>query len=76
MLLNLIRTAVQYKTIPTLIDNLRAELGVWNAEYTAVSAQHPHIAPFITPWQAHCQQTDQLLTNIAAQIETIAQEEE
>jgi len=76
MLLNLIRTAVQYKTIPTLIDNLRAELGEWSGEYTAVFAQYPHIAPFIAPWQTHCQQTDQLLTDIATQIETIAQEDE
>ena len=76
MLLNLIRTAVQYKTIPALIDNLRAELGAWDGEYTAVSAEHPHIAPFIAPWQTHCQQTDQLLTDIAAQIETIAQEDD
>lgn len=75
MLLNLIRTAVQYKTIPALIGNLRAELAVWNGEYTAVSAQHPHLAPFVAPWQTHCQQTDRLLTDIAAQIETIAQED-
>jgi hypothetical protein len=76
MLLNLIRTAVQYKTIPALIHNLQAELGEWDKAYTAVSAEHPHLAPFIATWQSHCQQTDQLLTDMAAQIETIAQTDE
>lgn len=76
MLLNLIRTAVQYKTIPTLISNLQAELGEWDKEYTAVLQEHPHLVPFIGIWQSHCQQTNELLTEIAVQIETIAQADE
>ena len=61
LLLNLMRSAVQYDQFPALIMQLKELVAAWEAAYQSQTAVCPQLHPFIQPWLERCQQTSQLL---------------
>jgi TorA maturation chaperone TorD len=67
MLMNLMRTAVQYENLPQLLNLLRETAVKWQTNYQALSTSYPTSAPFLTPWQNRAKNSQQLLTQISEQ---------
>jgi TorA maturation chaperone TorD len=66
MLLNLLRTAVQYDTLPALLIALQATCRRWQTSYQDLIDQHPQTALFIQPWQARAAATEQMVIELMA----------
>ena len=64
MLLNLLRTAVQYDTLPQLLTALQEIARNWQSNYQTLIDNHPHGALFLQPWQARAAATDQMLLDL------------
>ena len=67
MLLNLIRAAAEYDLILTLFTSLADVVSGWQSAYSQIATDFPHLAPLLTPWQNRADQTQRLLTQLAAQ---------
>ncbi len=65
MMSNLMKTAVQYALLPTLLQNLTDHLITHQKNYGNRIKQYPHLFPFIQPWQEKCQNTKHLAKEIA-----------
>ena len=66
MLLNLMRTAVQYDTLPQLLTILQKTCQVWHANYQQLIETYPQTAPYISPWQERSQATEKMLATLMA----------
>jgi len=66
MLLNLLRTAVQYDALPQLLTALQEICRSWQTNYQALIDQHPQTALFIQPWQARAAATEQMVIELMA----------
>lgn len=66
MLLNLLRTAVQYGALPPLLTALQATCRRWQTSYQDLIDQHPQTALFIQPWQARAAATEQMIIELMA----------
>lgn len=64
MLLNLLRTAVQYDALPALLTALQETCRRWQASYQELIDQHPQTALFIQPWQARAAATEQMVLEL------------
>ena len=67
MLLNLLRTAVQYEILPQLLAELGETAVQWQTNYQTLSQSYPKAAPFLQPWQVQAQNSQQLLAAISSQ---------
>lgn len=72
MLTNLMRTAVQYDTLPALLQAIRQHAAAWDDAYAQTAAAYPTLAPFIAPWQTRLQATRQILHAMQEQTQTLA----
>ncbi|MCB8924807.1 MAG: molecular chaperone TorD family protein [Ardenticatenaceae bacterium] len=61
MLLNLLRTAVQYDALPPLLRTLQEMCRSWQSGYQELINQYPKTALFIQPWQARAAATEQMV---------------
>lgn len=66
MLLNLLRTAVQYDALPPLLTALQDTCRRWQSSYQQLIDQHPQTALFIQPWQARAAATEQMVIELMA----------
>lgn len=66
MLVNLLRTAVQYDSLPTLLAKLQAACQHWQENYRQMATEQPSAAPFLHPWQSRAQKTGAMLAEILA----------
>ncbi|MBK7897769.1 MAG: molecular chaperone TorD family protein [Anaerolineaceae bacterium] len=66
MLLNLMRTAVQYDALPPLLTALQDTCRRWQTSYQALIDQHGQTALFIQPWQARAAATEQMVIELMA----------
>ncbi|MCA9946303.1 MAG: molecular chaperone TorD family protein [Anaerolineales bacterium] len=66
MLLNLLRTAVQYDALPSLLTALQETCQAWQTSYQELISQYPKTAPFIQPWQARAAATEQMVLELMA----------
>jgi TorA maturation chaperone TorD len=66
MLVNLLRTAVQYEALTTLLTALQETCQDWQADYQQLADAYPDAAPFIHPWQVRAAATEQLLAELMA----------
>ena len=66
MLLNLLRTAVQYDALPSLLTALQEICRRWQTNYQDLIDQHPQTALFIQPWQARAATTEQMVIELMA----------
>ena len=64
MLLNLMRTAVQYDKLPALMVTLRRFTQEWERAYRQISLDNPELAPFTAVWKVRTTHTTQILTQI------------
>jgi TorA maturation chaperone TorD len=71
VLLNLVRTAVQYEALPLLLNHLTQSLDDWRARYAAIERHFPQSGQFLRPWCVRLDQTQQLLTSIMQQSQAI-----
>ena len=62
MLENVLVTAVQYDTLPALLDTLHQTLADWDTAYR----QHAILAPFMAPWLHRIQRTQAMLAEMKA----------
>ncbi|MCB0034358.1 MAG: molecular chaperone TorD family protein [Anaerolineales bacterium] len=60
-LTNLLRSAVQFDLLPTLISHLHSIAEGW---YDEAMGEHATITPYTNPWAAHLQQTMMILDQI------------
>lgn len=67
MMLNLMRTAVQYENLPQLLQLLRETAVKWQTNYQTLSATYPKATHFIAPWQQRAQNSHYLLIQISDQ---------
>ncbi|VAW41812.1 hypothetical protein MNBD_CHLOROFLEXI01-2220 [hydrothermal vent metagenome] len=61
MLMNLMRTAVQYDALPLLLSILKKTCHHWQNSYQHLSNTHPKAAPFIYPWQERAAFTEKMV---------------
>jgi TorA maturation chaperone TorD len=66
MLLNLLRTAVQYDALPPLLSALQDTCRSWQASYQQLADAHPQAALFLDPWQARAAATEQMVGELMA----------
>lgn len=66
MLLNLLRTAVQYDALPPLLTGLQETCRRWQTSYQQLLDQHPQTTLFIQPWQARAAATEQMVLELMA----------
>ena len=64
MLLNLLRTAVQYDALPSLLTALQETCRNWQTNYQTLISQYPKAALFIQPWQARAAATEQMVVEL------------
>lgn len=64
LLVNLLRTAVSYDALPTLLQDLRTLLQNEMADYVAITADYPALVDAIRPWRNHCAATAEMLQTI------------
>ncbi|MAT98830.1 MAG: hypothetical protein CL608_16930, partial [Anaerolineaceae bacterium] len=64
MLLNLLRTAVQYDALPSLLTTLQKICQEWQTSYQQLADTHPQAAPYLHPWQKRTAATEQMLTEL------------
>ncbi|MCA9919125.1 MAG: molecular chaperone TorD family protein [Anaerolineales bacterium] len=64
MLLNLLRTAVQYEALPALLSALQESCQGWQTSYQQLSDTHPQTTLFVQPWQARAAATEQMLLEL------------
>ena len=69
MLVNVMRAAVQYDGLPTLLTALQAINRETTQAYAAYCDVAPALTPFIAPWKARTAITARILTQIAAHAE-------
>lgn len=69
LLLNLLRSAVQYGSLPALLSTLQTRLAAWQDGYH--DAFHPPLASFAQTWHRRSQHTAHLLQAIQAQAKNI-----
>ena len=67
MLLNLLRTAVQYESLLQLLNLLQETAVKWQTNYQNLITNYPKSEPFLTPWQNRTQNSQHLLTQIIHQ---------
>ncbi|MCA9932020.1 MAG: molecular chaperone TorD family protein [Anaerolineales bacterium] len=67
MITNLMRTAVQYNTLPTLLQTIQQQIIEQETAYRQIGTTHPHLAVFITPWQMRLQATQNMLQTMQEQ---------
>jgi putative dimethyl sulfoxide reductase chaperone len=67
MMLNLMRTAVQYESLPQLLQMLQETAVKWQNNYQDLITTYPKTANLITPWQQRAKNSDHLLTKISSQ---------
>ncbi len=67
MLLNLLRTAVQYEILPQLLAELGETAVQWQTSYQNLSQIYPKAAAFLHPWQVLAENSQQLLAAISSQ---------
>ena len=65
MLLNLMRTAVQYDNLKQLLAILQEKCTTWAENYQLLQESYPKIRPFTTQWQQRAKATIQLLEQMA-----------
>ena len=68
MLVNVLRSAVQYDTLPALVVALQSFSDGWQKAYADVANTYPELRPWATAWQARANKTVRLLTQIRSQI--------
>ena len=66
MLLNLLRTAVQYDALPSLLTALQETCHSWQTSYQQLANAHPQTASFIHPWQERAAATEQMVLELMA----------
>ncbi len=66
MLLNLLRTAVQYDALPPLLTTLQKSCRDWQNKYQQLSDAHPQAAPLIGPWQERAEATENMVAELMA----------
>ncbi len=66
MLLNLLRTAVQYDTLQPLLTTLQKTCRDWQASYQQLSDAYPQTVPFIRPWQERAEATEKMVAELIA----------
>ncbi len=66
MLSNLLYTAVQYDSLPTVLTGLQAIFDTWHDSYATIKGEYPHLTPFLAPWQKQLAKTAVLLQQIQA----------
>lgn len=64
MLLNLLRTAVQYEALTPLLTTLQKTCQDWQAGYQLLAETHPQATPYLHPWQKRAAATEQMLTEL------------
>ena len=64
MLSNLLYTAVQYDSLPTVLTGLQAILDAWHNDYAKINDKYAHLTPFLTPWQERLAKTAVLRQDI------------
>ncbi|WP_420631993.1 TorD/DmsD family molecular chaperone [Candidatus Leptofilum sp.] len=64
MLLNLLRTAVQYDALPSLLAALQEIAREWQTSYQQIIENYPKAALFIQPWQAVAAATEQMMIEL------------
>ena len=64
MLVNMMRSAIQYEGLPDLVDQLSQLCQRWDDAYQNYQETMPEFVPFIHPWRERIQQTIQILTQI------------
>lgn len=72
LLVNLMRTAVQYNSLPNLLDSLANLAAQWQAAYQETVNSSPQLAPFTAVWQDRINLTRDMLAQIAAKIQTVS----
>jgi len=69
LMLNALRTAVQYDSFSRLISKLRDLFTDWDAGYDRYSVDFLVLAPFARAWQAHVHKSLRMLDRLDAQTE-------
>jgi len=64
MLLNLLRTAVQYDALTPLLTTLQKTCRTWQASYQQLIDAHPKTVPFLHPWQKRAAATEQMMAGL------------
>lgn len=68
MLANLMRAAVQYEVLPSLLADLQAVIGSWLAGYSDLAASYPKLSPIATVWQARAGGTARMVSQMNSQL--------
>ena len=71
MLLNLLRTAVQYDTLPPLLTALQKTCQTWQSSYQQLAQSHPQAGPFLQPWQERTKLTEKIVAELLASTPTV-----
>lgn len=66
MLLNLLRTAVQYDILTSLLTALQQTCQEWQASYQQLADDYPQAAPFLHTWQARAAATENMVAELMA----------
>jgi hypothetical protein len=69
MMANLFRSGAQFEEMPAFLQTLTTILDETLNSYTKFIADNPHLAPFVTPWQAHLTHTQTMLQQISTKID-------
>ena len=64
MLLNLLRTAVQYDALTALLTALQDTCRSWQTRYQQLADDYPQAIPFLHPWQARAAATEQMMAEL------------
>lgn len=64
MLLNLLRTAVQYEALSPLLTALQKTCQEWQTSYQQLANTYPKAAPFLRPWQERAAATEQMIAEL------------
>ncbi|HEX6383927.1 MAG TPA: molecular chaperone TorD family protein [Anaerolineae bacterium] len=68
ILANLMRAAVQYEVLPSLLADLQAVVGSWLAGYNDLAASFPKLSPIATVWQARAGGTARMVSQMSSQL--------
>jgi TorA maturation chaperone TorD len=64
MVTTLLQSAVQYETLPALLDALRNHCLTWESAWQSAHSQFPAARPWLAPWLRAVQHTNQLLARM------------
>ena len=69
MLVNLLRTAVQYDQLPAVITGLISLTDWWQGAYWRIGVDYPKMAGFTAVWQKKAAKSGQILEQMAVQMQ-------